>query len=208
MEEVTIRRRPLDRGAAIFRQDTDFNSLFIVRSGSMKSVRVSEDGIDQVIDFHLPGDLLGLDAISDSRYLNSAIALETTTVCELPFKRFLAVAQEHKALQHLLFRLMSHELTHDDRLSRSLTHHRAEGRLADFLLNLGKQYELRGYSRTEFNLSMIKSDIANYLGLANETVSRIFTRFRQRGVIATHGKYVKILKVATLSEVASPLGSG
>lgn len=202
LDQIVSRKRPLQRGAALFNQGDQFGALYAIRSGSIKSFTVSDDGREQINAFHLPGEILGLDAISDSSHPSSAMALETTSVCELPFERLHALAHEIKGLQHQLLRVMSRELNADERFMRILASRNAEERLAGFLLNLAARHGMRGYSSTEFNLSMSRHDIANYLGLAVETVSRLFTRFQQDGLIEAHRKAVKILQRDALAEMA------
>jgi CRP/FNR family transcriptional regulator, anaerobic regulatory protein len=206
LDQIVSRKRPLQRGAALFNQGDHFGALYAIRSGSIKSFSVSDDGREQINAFHLPGEILGLDAISDSSHPSSAVALETTSVCELPFDRLHALAHEIKGLQHQLLRVMSRELNADERFMRILASRNAEERLAGFLLNLSSRHGMRGYSSTEFNLSMSRHDIANYLGLAVETVSRLFTRFQQDGLIEAQRKAVKILQREALAEMAGNIG--
>lgn len=202
LDQIVNKKRPLQRGAALFNQGDRFSALYAIRAGSMKSLTVSDDGREQINAFHLPGEILGLDAISENCHPSAAIALETTSVCELPFKRLHALAHEIEGLQHQLLRVMSRELNTDDRFMRLIANRKAEQRLASFLLNLAMRHGLRGYSSTEFNLSMSRHDIANYLGLAVETVSRLFTRFQQDGLIEVRRKAVKILQREALADIA------
>lgn len=201
LDQIVSRRSPLGRSTVLFKQGARFKSLVAVRSGSIKSF-TTEDGIEQIIAFHLPGEILGLDAIGEGRHQSTAVALETASVCELPFDRLHVLAQEVKGLQHQLLRIMSRNLGTEDQFKRLVAHHGADERLAGFLLNLASRYALRGYSNSELNLSMTRSDIANYLGLAVETVSRTFTHFQQDGLIAIHGRTIKILRRDALEMVA------
>ncbi|MEJ2480678.1 MAG: fumarate/nitrate reduction transcriptional regulator Fnr [Acidihalobacter sp.] len=206
LDQIVSRKRPLQRGSTLFNQGDQFGALYAIRSGSIKSYTVSDDGREQINAFHLPGEILGLDAISEGMHPSAAVALETTSVCELPFDRLHSLAHEIKGLQHQLLRVMSRELNADERFMRILASRNAEERLAGFLLNLASRHGMRGYSSTEFNLSMSRHDIANYLGLAVETVSRLFTRFQQDGLIEAHRKAVKILQRDALAEMAGNIG--
>lgn len=208
LDDIVNRKRPLQRGTILYNQGERFNALYAVRSGSLKSFTVSDDGSEQINSFHLPGEILGLDAISENTHPNAAIALETTSVCELPFDRLNGLAQEIKGLQYQLLRIMSRELDADERFIRVLANRNAEERLAGFLLNLASRHGIRGYSSTEFNLSMSRNDIANYLGLAVETVSRLFSRFQQDGLIEAQRKAIKILRREALSEMAGNRAAG
>lgn len=207
LDQIVNRKRPLQRGTLLYNQGDQFGALFAVRSGSIKSFSVSDDGREQINAFHLPGEILGFDAISEGSHPSAAAALETTSVCEIPFERLHALAHEVKGLQHQLLRIMSRELNTDERFMRVLASRNAEERLAGFLLNVAARHGMRGYSSTEFNLSMSRHDIANYLGLAVETVSRLFTRFQQDGLIEARRKEVKILSRDALTEIAGNIAT-
>ncbi|AOV18183.1 transcriptional regulator FNR [Acidihalobacter aeolianus] len=203
LDKIVNRRRPLQRGATLFRQGEAFQALYAVRSGSIKTYSSTNGGEEQIHAFLLPGELLGLDAIGGGLHPESAVALETTSVCELPFDRLQSLAHEVDGLQRQLLRIMSRELNSDEQFMRLLANRSAEERLASFLLNLASRFELRGYSAQAFNLSMSRSDIGNYLGLAVETVSRLFTRFQQDGLIAVERKAIRLLERERLSELCN-----
>ncbi|WP_198034089.1 fumarate/nitrate reduction transcriptional regulator Fnr [Acidihalobacter ferrooxydans] len=202
LDSIVNRRRPLQRGTTLYDQGQHFDALYAVRSGSIKSFTRDDDGTEQINAFYLPGEILGLDAINANSHPGAAVALETTSVCELPFDRLHVLAQHVEGLQHQLLRIMSREINADERFMRVLANRNAEARLAGFLLNLSARYSIRGYSSTEFNLSMSRNDIGNYLGLAMETVSRLFTRFQQDGLIEAHRKAIRILQREALTGLA------
>ena len=74
----------------------------------------------------------------------------------------------------------------------------AEDRLITFLVNLSKRFSDRNFSKTQFNLPMSRHDIANYLGLAPETVSRLFGRLTDLGLIAVEGRHIDLIDLAEL----------
>lgn len=202
LDRIVSHRRPLGRDESLYSQHERFRSLFIVRSGSVKSITCTEDGDSQVNAFHLPGEILGLDAISDRRYASNALALETTTVCELPFERLNDLAHEFEGLQRQLMRIISRELGTEERFARMLADLGAEQRLAGFLLNLASRYRITGHPSDHLKLTMKRSELANYLGLAGETVSRLFKRFQQSGLVGIEGTSVRILQKDRLAEMA------
>lgn len=206
LEQIVERGNVLHRGTVIYRQYDAFGSLFAVRSGSVKSIAVSETGTEQVVAFYLPGDILGFDGISEERYPSSAVVMETSTVCELPFDRLHALAGQIEGLQHQLLRILSRELGSEDRFTRLVAHRSAEVKVAGFLVNLAARHAVRGYSGTEFMLSMTRAEIGSYLGVAEETVSRALTRFHQDRLIAVQGKAVKLLQRETLANMAGHVG--
>lgn len=202
LEEIIKVRRPLARGQHLYQMGDSFVSLYAVRSGSLKTYTLTEDGREQVTGFHLPGELVGLDAISTERHHCAAKALETTSVCEIPFDRFEELWVQIPSLPHQLLRVMSKEMRHDQVLLMLLGKKAAEERLAAFLVNLAERFGQRGFSSREYNLSMSRNDIGNYLGLAVETVSRLFTHFQELSLLNVHRKSVRLLDPAALRLLA------
>ncbi|HSH49143.1 MAG TPA: fumarate/nitrate reduction transcriptional regulator Fnr [Halomonas sp.] len=201
-DAIIRRRSPLKRGAVLFRQDDTFTSVYAVRSGSLKQVTTEGSGDDQLTNFYLPSELIGLDGIDGQTYPGSVIALETTTVCEIPFDRLDSLSEDLPELRTQLFRSMSKEMRDDRRMMRLLSRKTADQRLATFLAGLSDRFRRRGYSPYSFRLSMSRADIGNYLGLAVETVSRILSRFQQQALVSVSGREVHILDLETLLEVA------
>lgn len=193
---------PLHRGEHLFRQAQKLSALYLLRSGSLKSYISSNDGEEQVVGFFLPGDLIGLDGLGEHRHTSSAVALETSSVCELPIAELGELCQRVPALQEEMLQAASVEIAEDHNLLQMLAQRGAEERLICFLLSLGRRYRLLGLSRTEFNLSMTRYDIANFLGLAAETVSRVFTSFERAGLLVVDRRHVRILDLKRLCEMA------
>lgn len=200
LDRIIQRRRPVGRGEHLFHAGDPFEEVYAVRSGALKTYTATEDGQEQVTGFHLPGELVAMDAIGPGRHPTSARALETTSVCAIPFDRLEELANRIPGLQHHLFRLLSNEIHADHEMLLALGKLPAEGRLAAFLLNLSARFRERGYSPTEFMLPMSRNDLGNYLGLAVETVSRLFTRFQEEGVLMVERKHIVIHRLDRLRE--------
>lgn len=203
LDAIVKRNRPLQKGDHVFRADDQFRSLYVVKTGSVKSYTQCTDGTEQVIGFHLPGEIIGLDAIQTNRHGCSARVLETTAVCELPFERLTELSGHISSLQHQMFRLLSKEIGQEAEMLTLLGKSTAEERLAAFLLSLSNRFRRRGYSPTDFFLSMSRQEIGNYLGLALETVSRLFTRFQEDGLLKVERKHVQILDIEKLEALLS-----
>ncbi|MGS2744699.1 fumarate/nitrate reduction transcriptional regulator Fnr [Halomonas sp. LS-001] len=201
-DAIIRRRAPLKKGEPLFRQGDSFTSVFAVRSGSLKQLTTEGSGSDQLTNFYLPSELVGLDGIDEEHYPGSVVALETTTVCEIPFDRLDLLSEELPELRGQLYRSMSKELRDDRRMMRLLSRKTADQRLATFLITLSDRFRRRGYSPYSFRLSMSRADIGNYLGLAVETVSRIVSRFQSQGVVAVSGREVNILDMPLLLNLA------
>jgi len=202
LDNIIKRSRPLQKGEHLFNSGDDFTSIFAVRSGSIKTFSESEEGDEQITGLYLPGELLGLDAIHENAHPCSAIALETTSLCEIPFSTLEALSTEIPELHHQLFRIMSKEISNDQSLLMLMAQKSAEEKLAAFLVNLSSRLKQRNFSETEFNLSMSRKDIGNYLGLTIETISRTFSRFQSEGLLSTQRKYVNIHKLDALKILA------
>jgi len=194
-------RRRLKKGELLSRMGDPFRALYAIRSGSTKTCEIAADGGVQITSFHLPGELLGLDAISTERYPSDIVALENTELCELPFERLEALALEIPGLQHQLFRIMSREVLEEEKLLLMLGRMSADERLAAFLINFSKRHQQLGSSPTDLRLPMSRQDLGDYLGLALETVSRLFSRFQEDGLIRVQGRQIKLLNPAKLREV-------
>lgn len=206
LDDIIERKSPLNRGDHLFRVGDEFRSVFAVRSGSLKSYATTEEGHEQIIGFHFPGELVGLDAISESEHPLAAKALETTSICAIPYEQLEYLVGEMPSLRSQLMRLMSREISHDEQNIITLGQKSADERLAAFLMGLSERFRQRGFSATEFNLSMSRGDIGNYLGLALETVSRLLTRFQQDNLIKVDRKFIEIIDRKRLSAKAGGCG--
>lgn len=195
-------RVKLKKGEPVFRNGAPFAALFAIRLGSVKTTMLSDDGREQIAGYHMPGDILGLDGMSTGRHECEAVALEDTEACVIPFDRLEEIARQVPALQHSLHRVVGREIGHDHRQLLLLGSMRAEERLAAFLLNLSERYKCRGYSSTEFVLRMTREEIGSFLGLKLETVSRLFSRFQEEGLVQVQGRAVKIVDLPTLKKLA------
>jgi CRP/FNR family transcriptional regulator len=193
IDELLTARIRLRRGETLFRPGDRFTSLYAIRSGSCKTVSLSEDGHDQVAGYHMPGEVIGTDGVGADAHGCQAIALEDTEVCALPFERLAALSRQNGRFQHNLHRLLSREIARERAVMMLLGTMDAEQRLATFLLDLSRRYQALGYSSCEFVLRMTREEIGSYLGLKLETVSRLFSRFQREGLIQVQGRVVKLL---------------
>lgn len=203
LDKIIKRKRPLQRGEYLFQCEDDFNAIYAIRSGSFKTFTTTSEGEEQITGFHLPGELVGFDALTNGTHRADARALETSSVCEIPYDRLEELSMAIPGLQRQLLRIMSREILEDQDLMIWLGKKTAEERLALLLLRISDRFRARGFSPVDFNLSMSRTDIANYLGLAVETVSRLFTRFQESGLLTVERKHVVIHNLERLSRVAN-----
>ncbi|MFZ5502225.1 MAG: fumarate/nitrate reduction transcriptional regulator Fnr [Pseudomonadota bacterium] len=203
LDSIIKRSRPMKKGEHLFRASDPFASIFAVRSGTIKTYSVTEDGEEQVTGFYLPGEVLGIDGISTNFHSNSAKALETAAVCEIPFDKLEFLSAKIPTLQRHFFQLMSREIQADQQLIMLLSKKSAEERIAALLLSISSRHGKRGLSPSRFRLPMSRNDIGNFLGLAVETVSRVFTRLQKQEIIFVDGKEVEILNMHELCHMSN-----
>ena len=193
LDNIITRGKPLHKGDHIYRQHDSFASIFAVRSGSIKSYSIDEDGDELVTGFYFPGEVLGMDGIGQSQHASSAVAMETSSVCQIPFNYLGELSQVIPSLQQNCFQIMSQEIVEDRRLMALLGKSHADQRVATFLLMLSKRKSRNRLSGTEFRLPMSRGDMGNYLGLTVETISRVFSRLQKQQVLLVNNKDITIL---------------
>ena len=200
LDSIIQRSRLLQRGDYLFSAGDPLQQLYAVRSGTLKTYLLSREGEEQITGFHLPGEVLGLDALGAFRQQSFAVALETSMVCAIPLARLEELAGSMPRLRAELLRVMSQAI-HADHEQMRLTRKPAEERLAAFLLELSQRFRARGYSAHNFILPMSRCEIANYLGLTSETVSRLLSRYRDKGLVAISGREVCLQDMQRLHQL-------
>jgi CRP/FNR family transcriptional regulator len=196
------KRRVLRKGEQLFRQGDTFQSLFVVQSGSVKSSVVGDDGEEQITGFHFPGDLLSVDGMDSGLQTYSAEALETTSICEFVFRDFERISDSMPDLKSQFFKAMGKELSREKKRMLVLGRMRAEQRLATFILDTSRELRSRGQANDSLTFSMTRQDIANYLGLAVETVSRLLSQFAATDLIRVQRRCLEVLDRSNLENLA------
>lgn len=180
------------KGHCLYRLSEPFDALYMLLSGSVKSCRLDEDGNEQIVGFHIPGDLLALDAIGSEAHRSSGIALEDCFICRIPYRLFAEISSESRHLQEELLNQTAQALRTEQLHSVFLRKNPTDERLALFLVELSRRLESRHYACRQIDLSLSRRDIGNYLGLALETVSRSFSHLQDAGIIAVHHRHITI----------------
>ena len=202
METIVNNRKTFKRGELLYRIGEPLRALYAIRGGSVKSYVVTNDGRVQITGFHIAGEVLGLGGMAANQSMSEVRALETTMVCEVPIDTFEAYSEETPAVHRQMLQIMSQEIIDNQELMLLLGKKNAEERLATFLLSLSRRFQRRNYSPTQFNLSMSRSDIGNYLGMAEETVCRVFTRFQEDGLLVSERRQIQLLDRDRLQSIA------
>ena len=180
---------PLHAGEHVFREGDPFEAIAAVRAGTVKTYMIDRDGHEHVLGFHLPGELFGLDAIGSGKHRCEAIALGEARVCELPFATLSTVAAQLPSLQRQLLRVMGQSADRDH----------------DHVDVLSRRLAARGFSPDRFQLTMARTDIANYLRLAPETISRVLKRFQDDGLLKVDRRELELLGRDRLEALADPV---
>ena len=193
---------PLHAGEHVFREGDPFEAIAAVRAGTVKTYVVDSEGREHVLGFHLPGEVIGLNAIDGDHYPCNAVALDTVALCRFSFPKIAVLATRLPGLQKQLFRLLSRDIGRAALLAGDWS---ADQRMAAFLVGLSRRLAARGFSPTRFQLTMARTDIANYLRLAPETVSRVLKRFQQDGLVSVERRELELLKPEALDALAAPI---
>ena len=186
-------QRRIGQAQATFRAGDRFDSLYVVKRGFFKSRVGTANGVEQVTGFHMVGDLMGMDGIGTDQHTVDSIALEDSEVCVIPYS-----CLEAAPLQRQLQKALSREIVRGQNMMILLGSMTAEERLVTFLLNLSQRLVACGYSPSDFNLRMTRSEIGSYINLSLETVSRLFSRFQHYGLLNVQTKRVRILDLMGL----------
>lgn len=206
-KEIVAGSRIARRNEAISQQGQPLKTLMVVRSGSVKRVMHSPSGEQHLLSFHLPGHVIGFDAMASGVHPAMTIALETSSLCLLPVRALETLCSSNPAIQQRVMQASALCIIEGHERARLLSRRAAEQRIAGFLLMLARHQAARRLNAQEFDLPMARQDIANYLCLAFETVSRVLTGLAGAGVIDIHNRSLNILAPERLAEIAeeSPL---
>lgn len=204
LTRIIEKKRGLSKGDYLYQARDPVHSLYAVVSGSFRGFVVSGDQSQQTVGFYLPGELVGLDGFQSQHYSCSIVALETSSVCELPLNHLKALSAALPNLQTEVLKVVGKAIASDHEKLLLIGRRSARERLCAFLLLLSMRYSRLGYSSIKFNLSMPRYDIANYLGLTIETVSRQFTLLRREGIAVVDKRSVHIQDLAGLEAIVEP----
>lgn len=167
----------LTRGQTLFHEGDPATRVFTLTSGTLKLYKLLADGRRHVAGFMYPGDFLGISVDDDHAF--TADALEDAQLCWFPRNRFDDFVEDHSAMERDLYRKAAHELAAAQQQLVLLGRKTAPERIASFLLLVSAQAAEVGGNPDIVRLPMGRGDIADYLGLTKETVSRVLSAFRR-----------------------------
>ncbi|HEU4820428.1 MAG TPA: helix-turn-helix domain-containing protein [Qipengyuania sp.] len=194
----------LSPGQPVFHEGDPARRVFMLTLGSLKIYSLLGDGRRQVTGFMFPGDFLGISV--EGEYAFTIEALEDAELWWFSRDAFDGFIETHPSVERELYRMAAHELAAAQRQMVLLGRKTAAERLASFFLQLLRRQEQMtgGESVRRFDLSMSRLDIADYLGLTKETVSRMLAELRGRGLIRLETlNRVEVLDLDRLKDVAA-----
>lgn len=194
--------RSYTRGEHVYNNGDRSGNLYIVRRGSLKSWATSIHGHVQIFGFHLPGEIFGLDGVDTFRYQSSVEALEPSALCRLPYDALESIASGIPSLHRQLLRVISREIVIEHEHVMMMSSRPAIERVALFVQVLAQREARRGRSPNLLTLAMPRADIASYLALANETVSRMLSKLEKHGLIRIAHRRLEILDPEGLIEIS------
>jgi CRP/FNR family transcriptional regulator, anaerobic regulatory protein len=202
-QHVPVLRRKLSAGQYVYRAGQPFQSLFLVHVGFLKTCELADDGREQVTGFRMRGDLIGVESIGLATYSCDVVALEDSEVWELPYPPVLTACLEMPELQMRLTAALAEEIRRDRLWMLALGTLTAEQRVAAFLLDVASRYARLGFSDRHFILRMGRADMANFLALKHETVSRALSRLQDMQCICVQRREIRVLDVDCLHALAA-----
>jgi CRP/FNR family transcriptional regulator, anaerobic regulatory protein len=195
-QQVTIPTR-----ATIFRQGEDAEWVYAVTEGVVRLYKLLPDGRRQIVGFAIPGDFLGL--AMGERHPFSADAIEPVAACRFGRAAFSALVDAKPHLLRRLHEFASHELTLAQDQMMLLGRRTAEEKLVTFLLAMRDRWAKLGPASVTVRLPMSRQDIADFLGLTIETVSRTFTKLAKDKAIVIVPDGVRLMNLPRLAELAA-----
>ena len=200
-DQIFFVMRHVDAGRSLMLEGQPFRNLYLVGSGSFKCLQTDPDGYEQVLAFSIHGDLMGLDALGQDVNRSSAVALEDSTVVVLPWRELLDMGRRVPELEALLHHAAGAEVARRGDNQFLMAAPSSEVRLARFLLQFAQRQAGLGHSGRRLRLCMTRRDIASYLGVAHETVSRVLMALDHEGFIVVSKRDIELIDLAALTEL-------
>lgn len=201
LNNIIDKRRGLNKGEILYKAGDPLLRLYAIKSGSLKIYSLSQAGDEQITGFSISGEIVGFDAIFEKKHKSFAQALENTSICEIDYAQLSRALYRHQEMNMRFMRLMSQEISVKKELLMIISRETAPQRLASFLLHLSEAQTRRNLSPDVIKLTMTRYEIGNCISLSVETISRLFSRLHDAGIITVKGRYITILDQVLLRDV-------
>lgn len=204
VESLSSLSRPLftlRKKSTLVNQGDPFQGLYIVHSGMLKQNHQYRHEEELLTHLYLPKDVIGLDAMGDGKYTGTVSTIETSGLCLIPFRR-IDDFPTTDAIHMQLLRCLSKTMCYSHARLWQILSQPSDVRVACFFMTMSYKFRDLGYSSNSFRLPMSRQEIAHYLCMASETVSRIISRFQHQGLLAASGHEYCILNPEGLISIA------
>ncbi len=198
LENIIQSHTPTKKGAIVYQEEQKFTHLFTVHSGMFKSIYVNPHGEERIVEIFIPGHVMGFDGIRDGRYKTTVKAISDGSYCTIPFQQLNELAFRHKSIQDRLFKMMSEKIL---QFEISHSEYNAQQKLVHFIKTVSDLYYSRGFSAKQFPFPISQRDLANFLGLAEETLSRTLAKLKKSKVLTIKNKQVCIFDLDGLDKI-------
>jgi len=191
-------------GQYLFRKGDPLSHIYTIKFGSVKSELILRDGVGQVTHFSLPGEPLGLDGVANGHHQVDAIGLAESEICSISYHSFKKIVEKFPELLNVMENALGTLLNSSNVHIFNLVNLNALEKLADFLIDYSNRLGSVGFDRDNFVLPMNRVDLANYLGIKNETLSRSVTQLEKINAISTQNRCIKFVSRKPIFEIMDP----
>ena len=199
--DSVLEQRQLQPGATLYRAGQKRCSIWVISGGALKTCELDIEGREQVVGFHGTGEVLGIERIEVAAHRGFALALEPTSVCRIPVTQLVARLTTRPELWRDVLGIAGQQIARAREMHRVLGQLQTGQRLAWFLLNGPgpRRSECGGREARTLHLPMQRQDIASFLGMTLETVSRSFSALQREGLIEVQGRVIRLRDPAALA---------
>lgn len=182
----------------VYKVGQTFTNLYTVHSGMFKSIYITNSGEERIVEVFIPGQIIGFDGIRDNRYRTTVKAVSSGSFCIIPYQQLNDLAFKYREIQNRLLRMMSEKI-----LQTEISHSEfnATQKLIHFVKTVSDLYYSRGFSAKQFPFPISQRDLANFLGLAEETLSRNFAKLKAKEVMILSNKQISILDLDAFTAI-------
>ncbi len=188
----------------IFMEGDECSGLYIIRTGRVKVVRSSSSGKEQIIKILNPGDLLGFEVFYDGEtYTNTAVAMEDCELCRINKGEFFDILEKEPAISKKLIVALGKELNYAYEWIGNLGLMSARQKMAHLLYTLAKEYGVKVDGEVRLHLTLSRLEIAELLGITQETSIRLLKSFKEEGILDIRRKEIIIKSLSRLEEIGN-----
>ncbi len=195
----------IKKGDYLYHRGDASTCIMLIFSGSLKTVDLNEGGELRIKEFLIKQDIIGLDAMMDTYHSTDAIAIEDSIVKAISYEKFNLFTLRSPEISEILETVRAQFMARKEESRRVLDNLRSESKMASFLLNLTNRMGRIAYSTERIQIKMTHKDIANFLGVKGETISRAIHSLTTKGTIIMKHKTMAILDMQLLKDIIRPV---